>query len=338
MIFHFFKGSNVKSVLISRRSALVAAGLAAAQFSDVFAQAFPAQPITLIVPGPAGGTPDIVARQFAQHLSVDIGQAVVVDNRVGAGGFVGVNAVAKAPPDGHTLLMGFAQTMSINPIAFKKLPYDPVADFVPIARLVEFELALVVPASVPARNMTELLTWLKSNSDKAAFGSFGIGTPSQFAGEMFIRKTGSNAVHVAYKGSAPLVTELIGGQVHFGFVVPQVAMPHVKSGKLRLIAVTGAQRSPSMPAMPTMKELGFEDVVAGGWYGLFAPKGTPSAVVNRLGKAVAAAMKSPELSKVLSEQDVRPAYQPAGEFADFHQAEIARWRAVAAKTNFKAEE
>lgn len=328
----------MKSVSILRRRALVAAGLAATLASGAFAQVFPARPISLIVPGPAGGTPDIVARQFGQQLSGDLEQNVIVDNRAGASGNIGVSAAARATPDGYTLLMGFAQTMAMNPVVFKKLPYDPVADFIPIARLVEFELALVVPASVPAKNMAELLAWLKANVDKSAFGSFGAGTPSQFAGEMFSRKAGLKLVHVPYKGSAPLVTELIGGQVQLGFVVPQVALPHVKSGKLRILAVTGERRSASMPSVPTMKELGFENVVAGGWYGLFAPKGTPADVVERLGKATASAMKSPELTKFLAEQDLSPAYQGGRDFAAFQQAEIARWRAVAAQTNFKAEE
>lgn len=321
----------------SRRLAIVAA-LAAAAAPAAFAQAYPSKLITLIVPGPAGGTPDIVARQLAQQLRAELGQMIVVDNRAGASGNIGVQAAARSAPDGYTVLMGFAQTMAINPVAFKKLPYDPVADFVPIARLVEFELGLVAPASVPAKSTAELVTWLKANSAKAAFGSFGNGTPSQFAGEMFKRKAGADAVHVAYKGSAPLITELIGGQVHYGFVVPQVAQPHVKSGKLRMLAVTGTQRSPAMPEVPTMKELGFDEIVAGGWYGLFAPKGTPGDVVDRLSKAVANALNAPELKKILVEQDLKPAYLGGKEFAAFQQAEIARWRDIAKRTNFTAEE
>jgi tripartite-type tricarboxylate transporter receptor subunit TctC len=303
-----------------------------------FAQAYPTRPITLIVPGPAGGTPDIVTRKFGQQLRDELKQAIIVENRAGANGFIGTDAVARAAPDGYTLLMGFAQTMAINPVVFKKLPYDPVADFVPIARLVEFELALAVPASVPVKNMSELLAWLKANSGKASFGSFGAGTPSQFAGEMFSRQAGVKPVHVPYKGSAPLISDLMGGQVQFGFVVPQIALPQVKGGKLRILAVTGESRDPNMPSVPTMKELGFADVVAGGWYGLFAPKGTPADVTARLGKAVENAMRSPALTRFLVEQDLTSAYQGGREFATFQQAEIARWRMVAARTNFKAEE
>ncbi|GMV02928.1 MAG: tripartite tricarboxylate transporter substrate binding protein [Burkholderiaceae bacterium] len=322
---------------LSRRT-LILAALAAAPVASPFAQAFPSGPITLIVPGPAGGTPDNVARRLAEQLRTPLGQVVVVENRAGASGIIGVRAVAAAAPDGHTLLMGFAQTMAINLVAFRKLPYDPVADFVPIARLVEFELGLAVPASLPVRTVAELIAWLKANPDRAAFGSFGSGSPSQFAGAMFSRMAGVKTVHVPYKGSAPLVTDLIGGQVHFGFVVPQIVDQHVQGGRLRLLAVTGERRSVNRPTVPTMKELGFDQVVAGGWYGLFAPRGTPAPVVDRLSKAVAAAMKSAELGKALALQDVHPAYQASREFGAFQQSEIARWRAVAARTGFMAEE
>lgn len=324
--------------MMTRRRACVALA-AAALAPSAFAQAWPAKLITLVVPGPAGGTPDVFARQLAQQLKGELGQTLIVDNRAGAAGNIGAAAVARAAPDGYTLLMGFAQTMAINPVAFRKLPYDPVGDFVPVARLVTFELALVVPESVPANTVPELVAWLKANADKAAFGSFGNGTPSQFAGAMFSRKAGlQKIVHVPYKGSAPLVSELLGGQVHFGFVVPQAALPHVKAGKLKLLALTGEQRSKVMPQVPTMKELGFDDVVAGGWYGLFAPKGTAPEVVERLAKALDKAMRAPDLAKVMAEQDLRAAFLPGGEFAAFQQAEIVRWRAVAARTGFTAEE
>ena len=328
----------MKSASITRRGACAAIALASL-VPAVFAQTWPTKPVTLVVPGPAGGTPDVVARQLAQQLKPELGQAIVVDNRAGAAGNIGVTAVARAEADGYTLLMGFAQTMAINPVAFKKLPYDPVADFVPIARLVTFELGLVVPESVPARTVPELVAWIKANPGNTAYGSFGNGTPSQFAGAMFNRRAGiEGSVHVPYKGSAPLVTELLGGQVQYGFVVPQVALPHVKAGKLRLLAVTGEKRSAALPQVPTMKELGFDEVVAGGWYGLFAPKGTPPAIVERLAKATDKAMKSPELSKMLAEQDLRAAFLPGREFATFLQAEIARWRATAARTNFAADQ
>lgn len=320
---------------ITRRRACAAVALAISA-PAALARTFPERQVTLVVPGPAGGTPDIMARQLAEQLRAELGQPVLIDNRAGANGAIGVNAVARAQPDGHTLLMGFAQTMAIAPVTTRNLSYDPVADFAPVARLVEFELGLAVPATLPVNNVAELVAWLKANAGKAAFGSFGGGTPSQFAGAMFARRVGVDVIHLPFKGSAPLVTELIAGRVHYGFVVPQVARQHVHSGKLRMMALTGEVRSPVMPAVPTMKELGYDDVVAGGWYGLYAPKGTPQAAIDTVSRAVAKALKAPALTQVLAQQDLRPAFQDARALAAFQNAEIARWRAVAVRTNFTA--
>ncbi len=299
---------------------------------------YPTRPITLIVPGPAGGTPDVTARQLAEQMHAQLGQPVLIDNRAGAAGAIGATAAAQAEPDGYTLLMGFAQTMAINAVTFKELTYDPVDDFTPVSRLVEFELGLVVPESVPVNTVPELVQWLEDNADQAAFGSFGPGTPSQFAGQMFTRKAGVDAVHVPFKGSAPLVNELLGGRVHFGFVVPQVAMPHVQSGKLRMLAVTGQERSERMPDVPTMQELGFDEVVAGGWYGVFAPKGTPDNVVAKLGTAIDTSLQSPDLARLLEQQDLRAAWLDGPSFGEFQQNEINRWRDIAERTNFQVQD
>lgn len=328
----------MKPTPMSRRSICAALALCA-MAPAAMAQAWPEKEITLIVPGPAGGTPDVFSRQLAEQLRIQLGRTVIVDNRAGAAGAIGASAAQRSAPDGYTLLVGFAQTMAINPIAFKALTYDPVGGFEPVARLVTFELGLVVPRSVPANNVAELSAWLKKNTEKAAFGSFGNGTPSQFAGEMFSRKIGLDSItHVPYKGSAPLVTELIGGFVNYGFVVPQVALPHVKSGKLKLLAVTGDARSPVLPKVPTMKELGFAEIVAGGWYGLFAPSGTPPAIVDKLSAAVQKSLQAPALAEVLKRQDLKAAYLPSAKFAAFQKSEIARWKDVAASTHFTAED
>lgn len=295
---------------------------------------YPSHPVKIIVPGPAGGTPDIMARQLGEQLQTHLKQTVIVDNRAGAAGLIGVNSVAKASPDGYTLLMGFAQTMALNPATTPNLPYDAQTDFAPIARLVEFELALVVPSSVPAHTLPELVSWLQANPSQANFGSFGQGTPSQFAGQLFSRHAGVPAVHVPYKGSAQLITELIGGRVHFGFVVPQVAMQHVESGKLRLLAITGQNRSKKLENVPTMKELGYDDIVAGGWYGLFAPKDTPTHIINQLSESVATSLSSPELKRRLEDQELQPSYLASKEFQRFQEEEIARWRDVVQTTGF----
>ncbi|MDH2235023.1 tripartite tricarboxylate transporter substrate binding protein [Pigmentiphaga sp. GD03639] len=302
------------------------------------ADTYPSRPITLVVPGPAGGTPDVVARMVADKLRTRLGQPVIVENKAGANGFIGSAAAAKAPADGYTLLMGFAQTMAVNPVTFKKLPYDPVKDFTAVARLVDFELALATPASVPAASLGELVSWLRAGRGKYSYGSFGAASPSQFAGDMFNRKAQLDMQHVPYKGSAPLVTDLVGGQVQFGFVVLQVAQQLAQGGKLKILAVTGERRQPAAPGVPTMTEAGYPDVNATGWYGLYAPQGTPAAVVNKLDEAVGQVMKDADVQRKLIEQGVNPAYAGHDALAAYTRSEIARWRNIVAQTGFSAQD
>lgn len=325
-----------RAVVSAALASLVAGAFASAGWAA--APSYPSRPITLVVPGPAGGTPDVVSRQLAERMQADLGQPVIIDNRAGAAGAIGAAAVAQAASDGYTLLMGFAQTMAINPVTFKTLSYDPIEGFEPVARVVTFELALVVPDSVPANSVPELVAWLKANGDKAAFGSFGPGTPSQFAGQIFGREAGFDAIHVPYKGSAPLITELLGGRVHYGFVVPQVALPHVQSGRLKILAFTGEARAPDMSEVPTMTELGYPDVVAGGWYGVFAPKGTPAPVIQRLEQAVASSLGSEAMAKLLVQQALRAAYLDAAGLGAYQKAEIARWADIVKRTNFEVQD
>ncbi|MEM5430364.1 tripartite tricarboxylate transporter substrate binding protein [Cupriavidus oxalaticus] len=320
------------------RNACIAALTLAALGQAAHAGSYPERPVALIIPGPAGGTPDAVARLIGESLRERLGQQVVVDNRAGANGFIGVQAAARAQPDGYTLLMGFAQTMALNPATFKRIPYDPLRDFAPVARLVEFELVLAVPASLPVKTVADLVGWLRTNKGKAAFGSFGAGSPSQFAGEMFARSSATDAQHVAYKGSAPLVTDLVGGQVQYGFVVLQVAQQLAKAGKVRLLAVTGSARQAAAPELPTMAEAGYGDVVATGWYGIYAPKGTPEPILQRLEHEIGAVMRSPDLQRRLAEQGVRHAFAGRAAFQAYAQAEIDRWRDIVQKTGFTAQD
>ncbi|MBP0624460.1 Bug family tripartite tricarboxylate transporter substrate binding protein [Cupriavidus consociatus] len=320
------------------RNACIAALTLAAPGQAAHAGSYPERPVALIVPGPAGGTPDAVARLIGESLRARLGQQVVVDNRAGANGFIGVQAAARAQPDGYTLLMGFAQTMALNPATFKRIPYDPLRDFAPVARLVEFELVLAVPASLPVKTVADLVGWLRTNKGKAAFGSFGSGSPSQFAGEMFARSSGTDAQHVAYKGSAPLVTDLVGGQVQYSFVVLQVAQQLARAGKVRLLAVTGSARQAAAPELPTMAEAGYGDVVATGWYGIYAPKGTPEAILQRLEHEIGVVMERPDLQRRLAEQGVRPAFSGRAAFQAYAQSEIDRWRAIVQKTGFTAQD
>ncbi|MPS29438.1 MAG: tripartite tricarboxylate transporter substrate binding protein [Alcaligenaceae bacterium] len=302
------------------------------------ADTYPSRPVTLVVPGPAGGTPDVVARMIADKLRAQLGQPIIIENKAGANGFIGSAAAAKAPADGYTLLMGFAQTMAVNPVTFKKLPYDPVKDFTAVARLVDFELALATPASVPAGSLGELVSWLQAGRGKYSYGSFGAASPSQFAGDMFNRKAQLDMQHVPYKGSAPLVTDLVGGQVQFGFVVLQVAQQLAQGGKLKILAVTGKQRQPAAPTIPTMTEAGYPDVNATGWYGLYAPRGTPPAVVDKLEAAVGQVMKDPDVQRKLVEQGVNPAFAGHEALDRYTLSEIARWRDIVAQTGFSAQD
>lgn len=300
--------------------------------------AYPTHPVTLVIPGPPGGTPDVVGRMVADKLRGQLGQTVIVENKAGANGFIGTSAVARATPDGYTLLMGFAQTMAINPVTFKQIPYDPIKDFAAVGRMVEFELALAAPASVPATTLQELVTWLGAGRGKYAFGSVGAGSPSQFAGQMFSRAAQLDLQHVPYKGSAPLVTDLVGGQVQLGFVVLQVAQQLAASGKLKVLAVTGKERQSAAPQVPTMTESGYPEVNATGWYGIYAPAGTPAPVVKKLEQALAAVMADPEVRKKLEDQGVNPAFQGSDALAATTRSEIARWRDITAKTGFVAQD
>ena len=207
-----------------------------------------------------------------------------------------------------------------------------------MARLVDFELALATPASVPAASLGELVSWLRTGRGKYSYGSFGAASPSQFAGDMFNRKAQLDMQHVPYKGSAPLVTDLVGGQVQFGFVVLQVAQQLAQGGKLKILAVTGARRQPAAPSVPTMTEAGYPDVNATGWYGLYAPQGTPAAVVNKLDEAVGQVMQDADVQRKLVEQGVNPAYAGHDALADYTRSEIARWRDIVAQTGFSAQD
>ncbi|VCU70820.1 Tripartite tricarboxylate transporter family receptor [Pigmentiphaga humi] len=302
------------------------------------AETYPSRPITLVVPGPAGGTPDAVARMVGEQLRTRLGQPVVIENKAGASGFIGTQAVARAAPDGYTLLMGFAQTMAVSPATYKKLPYDPIKDFEPVARLVEFELALATPASVPADSLPHLVSWLQAGRGKYSYGSFGAASPSQFAGDMFNRAARLDMQHVPYKGSAPLVTDLVGGQVQFGFLVLQAAQQLAQDGKLKVLAVTGARRQPTAPNVPTMAESGYPDVNATGWYGLYAPKGTPAAVVSRLETAVRDALDDADIRQKLVSQGVNAAFAAHAELAGYQRAEIERWRGIVAQTGFNVQD
>jgi tripartite-type tricarboxylate transporter receptor subunit TctC len=322
--------TDLTSPARGRRTVLHAGaiGVAAAWAGPLAAQSFPSKPLRLVVPFPPGGPTDIVARPLAQLLSESLKQSVVVDNRGGAGGSIGADAVAKSAPDGHTLLMGTVGTHAINAALYRKLAYDPVKDFVPLGLAATAPVAVVVNASAPWQTVAELVAAAKRQPDGIPYGTAGNGTPGHLVGEMFAKAAGVDLKHVPYKGSAPAVTDLLGGQIPLMFDPVQSVLQHVQSGKLRVLAVSSRMRSPVLPQVPTLAESGLKDFEATAWWAVFAPAATPPAVAAQLQAEVERIVRSDAFRERLGNLGVQPATlrEP---FADFQRAELAKWgRAV----------
>ncbi len=305
--------------------------LAAAVSPISFAQApgaFPQRPLRIVVPFPPGGYADAMSRLLAAELAGPLGQSVVVENRAGAGGIIGAEAVAKSPGDGHTLLMGTIGTHAINPSLYRKLAYDPQRDFSPIAFVADAETVLVVPASNAPRTVSELIAQAKARPNAMSYASAGPGSTSHLVGEVFKSVTGTDLVHVPYKGNAPAMTDLVAGQVQLSFATLQTALPFIRGGRLTALATLGSQRSPTLPSVPTLEEAGVKGVAARNWIGLMAPAGTPAAVAQRLAAEVDRAMRLPETQAKLQAEGLR--YQAMGPeaFAPFIRAEAAFWAGV----------
>jgi tripartite-type tricarboxylate transporter receptor subunit TctC len=306
---------------------LFAAG-ALAVAGAVSAQAFPDRPIQLIVGFPPGGGVDIVARQLADKLSEAIGQRVVVENKAGAAGNVAMEFVARAKPDGYTLLMGNLGMLTANPALYPKLPFDPAKDFAPVARVVVTPLVAVVPAALPAKDMTQFVALLRAKPGELNFGSGGNGNINHLAGELLKLQTRTQIQHVPYKGSAPALADLVGGRIQLMIDGGNVVQPFIKDGRARALVVTGDTRSPALPDVPTAKEVGMPDFVIYGWQGVLAPTGTPQAVIDKLTAEIAKALASPDLKARLSGQGTEPAYLPPAEFRAYIAGEEKRWAEV----------
>ncbi len=271
----------------------------------VWAQAWPAKPITLIVPFPAGGTTDVLARALGERLQTALGQPVIIESKPGAGATLGADLVAKAKPDGYTLLVG-AVHHTIASSVYKKLPYDFQKDFAPITEIALVPNVLVVNASTPARNVAELVALLKAQPGKQNYGSNGNGTAQHLIGTQFQNLTGTEIQHVPYKGSGPLATDLLGGQITMSFDTVTPVLPHIKAGKLRALAVTTARRSGALPDVPTLDEVGLKGFDIGTWFGVLAPAATPKDVVARLNAEMVRIIKSPEFGKRMAEIGAEP--------------------------------
>jgi tripartite-type tricarboxylate transporter receptor subunit TctC len=269
------------------------------------AATYPQKPIKIIVPYPPGGTTDLIPRAISARLQQALGQPVIIENRAGASGTIGADSVAKSAPDGYTLLVGAAHH-TIAQSVFAKLPYNIATDLTPVALMAMVPNVLVVNPAVPAKSMAQLIEAAKREPDKYSYGSVGAGSAHHLIGEMFKLETGANLMHVPYKGSGPAVIDLIGGQIDVMFDSIPSALPHIKAGKTRALAVTTAKRSSALPEVPTLEEAGLRRFDVGTWFGLFAPAGTPAQIVARLNKEVTTALADAAVRKQLLEQGVEP--------------------------------
>jgi tripartite-type tricarboxylate transporter receptor subunit TctC len=296
---------------------------------------FPSRPLRLMVTVPPGGAADFIARLVGGKLSESLGQPVVVENRAGASGTIAADAVAKAAPDGYTLLQNSITTHGVGPHLFAKLPYDPVKDFAPVSGLARLPLIMAVNAELPAKSVSELVEYSKSHP--VNFASSGSGGAPHMAAELFKSVTGAPIVHVPYKGSGPAVADLVGARVQIMFDAAPSLIQHVRSGKLRVLAAASAQRNRLAPEAPTFAELGYPRVNVSLWYGLLAPAGTPAAVVAKLNRAVGAILAAPEVVERLQGQGAEPMPGAPEAFASFMREEMAKWGPVVKEAGVKAE-
>jgi tripartite-type tricarboxylate transporter receptor subunit TctC len=295
---------------------------------NAHAQTFPNKPIKIVVPYPAAGTPDILAREIASKLTTALKQQVIVDNRPGAGGNIGSELVAKSPPDGYTLVMATVATHSINQTLYKKLPFDPIKDFSPIILVATTPNVLVVNPALPVKTVKDLIALAKSKPGEISFASGGNGTSHHIGGSLFQKLTDVKMTHVPYKGSGAALPDLIGGQVNIMFDNLTSSMPHIKSGALRAIATTGLKRSAAMPDLPTVVESGVPGFEITAWFGLLAPANTPQAIIDRLNIEVTKILKLPEMKAKLIAQGAEPAPGTPQQLGQFIKDKTAQWAPI----------
>ena len=291
------------------------------------AQSYPSKPIRIIVPFPPGGISDVMSRVFGQKFTDAWNQPVIVENRAGAGGNIGTEIVAKSPPDGNTLVMGSIGTHAVNVSLFSKLPYDPVRDFAPVALVIEADGLLVLHPSVPVKTVKDLIALARARPGQLVYASAGNGTAAHLAGELFKSMAKIDLVHIPYKGNVPAISDLVGGQTSMLFATLPTVLPLAKAGKLHALAVTGAQRNPTVPDVPTMADTlpGFEVT---NWIALFAPAGTPGDIVAKLNAEIMRIMRLPDVQSRLVNEGAKFTPNTPSEFAAFVKAEITKWGKV----------
>jgi tripartite-type tricarboxylate transporter receptor subunit TctC len=317
---------------LTRLLLCTAAALAA---GAALAQAYPSRPVRMIVGFPAGGPADLFGRTFAQALGANLGQQIVVENKSGVGGVLGIDAVAKAVPDGYTLGFNNQGSVAMAPFALSTMPYNPQKDLALITTVVKVPEVIVVHPSVPVNSLAELIAYARANPGKINYGSAGAGGITHLAGELLKAEAKIDIVHVPYKGAAPAVSDLLGGQVQMAILDVPVVLPHIKSGKFKALAVTSAKRAPSLPEVPTTGEAGYPQVISDNWYGLVAPAKTPADVLKRIHAAAIAALRSPALLEQFARVSGIAFPATPEEYAAFLSEEQARWSAIIKAIGFK---
>jgi tripartite-type tricarboxylate transporter receptor subunit TctC len=307
-----------RALLAALSFSMVAAGAAA--------QSFPSRPIRLVIPFPAGGATDVLARAITISAAKSLGQSVVIDNKPGAGGTIGSDAVAKAEPDGYTILMATGSTHSIGPLVNPKTPYVVERDFAPVVYVADTSAVMVVPRSLPANNLQEFIKLAKSQPGKLNYGSSGLGTNSHLAGELFKAQAGVFITHVPYRGTGLVFNDMVSGQIHMLMDNLVTALPHIKEGRIKVIGVTSLKRLPFAPDIPTLDEQGLKGFEVGNWFGIYAPRGTPPDVVAKINAAYNAALKDPEVLQRLNMLGATPTGGTPQRFAAVVAADTAKWR------------
>jgi len=302
----------------------------------VLAQSYPVKPIRLVLPYPPGGGTDVIARPLAQKLTEQLGQQVIVDNRGGAGGNIGMEFVAKSPADGYTLLFALTAQYAVNPSLYPKLSYDPIRDYAPISLLANAPYLLVVHPTLPAKSVAELVALVKARPGQLSYSSSGNGSGAHLAGEMLRSLARVEIVHVPYKGAGPAMPDLIAGQVQLSFITYTAAGPHIKTGRLRALGVTTAKRSPTLPDLPAIGETvaGYDSAV---WYGFAAPAGTPLEIVSKLNAEVLRVLAAPDFRSRITLEAVSPIGSTPEEFGSFMKSEIVRWAKVVKDSGAKVD-
>ena len=319
------------------RRAITAAFVALALGAGAQAQTWPSRTIKLIVPFGPGGPTDVSARIVTQMVQDELKATIIVENRPGAGGATGTKSVANAEPDGYTLLVGTSATLAVVPALTKNPGYDPIASFVPVAKVADSTTILIVPANFPANSVKELVAYAKANPGKLSYASAGAGNQTQLAAELFKAKAGIEAVHVPYKSGAEMVTAVLSEQVQMSFPDISILLPLIRDHKVKALAVTGAKRHPQLPDVPTMTEAGIPDYVLTFWSGVVAPAGTPVAIVDKLNKAIDVGLRSHEIEEKLALVGSQTAPGTPQDFASFIAAETGKWREIAKVAGVAAE-